>query len=173
MQLDYQIVLDDLIAFNLYHAGTSKRSRRSFRFTLAWIVFCILVVALLWPNWSTLERVVYFVVFSLIWLIGYSIYYGWAIKSHTRKLYSESENKGLIGEHTMVIDPEGVTERSVVGESKTTWSGIEKIVHDDKYIYLYIGSLQAHVIPKRAFQNPDDAETFLQLAQAYRLARVE
>lgn len=143
------------------------------RFTQALGVFSALLGALYWPGWSSVQRVIFFVVLSLVWLVAYPFYYQWAVKRNARKMYSESASKGLLGEHTMVIDAEGVSERSAVGESKIAWSGIERIEDDGKSIYLYIGPVQAYVIPKRAFRTREDEEAFLQTAQAYRSTGVE
>ena len=173
MQLDYQIVLEDIAALSLHHARTSKLSRRRMLFMQAWGIFCTLVIVMAWTRGSSVERVVFFIVLCLLWLFAYPLYYRWTIKRNVRKMYAENENKGVLGDHTIVIDPEGVTERSAVGESKTSWGGIERIQADDEHVYLYLGSLQAHVIPKRAFRSHEDAEAFVQLAQAYRLARVQ
>ena len=127
-------------------------------------------MALIWSGWSTVERILYFVTYSVLWLIAYPIYYRWVVKRNTLKIYSQNDSKGVLGPHTIVIDAEGVTERSAVGESRTTWNGIERIDDDSQNIYLYTGPLVAHVIPKRAFRTREDADAFLQSAQGYRLA---
>ena len=173
MQLDYEIVLEDIAAFSLHHARTSRLSRRRLRFSQALGIFSTLVLVMVWPGWTGVERVVFFIVFCLLFLIAYPVYYQWAIKRNARKIYSQGANKSLIGEHTIVIDSEGVTERSAVAESKIAWSGVERIEEDGHNVYFYIGPLQAYVIPKRAFQTPDDGEAFLQLAQSYRSAYVQ
>ena len=132
-----------------------------------------LILAIIWPRWGIVERVLFFAGLSFLWLVAYPIGYRWEIKRNARKTYAGSQGKGILGEHTILIDPEGVTERSVVGESRTAWSGVERVDDDNQNIYLFVGPVQAHVIPKRAFENSDDADAFLQMAQAYRLARVQ
>ena len=85
-------------------------------------------------------------------------------------MYSNRENSGVIGRHFLAIGPEGVTEKSAVGESTTAWIGIEKIEADEKYLFIYTGPLQAHIIPTRAFASEQEADQFFQLAQKYRLS---
>lgn len=173
IQLAYQINIDDLAAFSQHHARTSKRWRQRKHFTQALGIFSALLVALVWPEWTGVERVGFFIVLSLVWLFAYPFYYRWAVKRNARKMYSESASKDLLGEHTMVIDAEGVSETSAVGESKIAWSGVERIEDDGNSVYFYIGPVQAYVIPKRAFRTREDEQAFVQLAQAYRSARVE
>jgi hypothetical protein len=170
MQVDYQIGLDDIGAFSLHHARTSKLSRRRLRSTQILGIFSLVVLVMVWPGWDNVDRIVFFIVMALFWLVGYPFYYRWAIKRNIRKIYSQTESRNVIGEHTIAIEPEYVIEKSPIGESRTAWSGIEKIQSDGQYIYVYVGPLYAFVIPKRAFKTGEDAEAFLQQAQAYRLA---
>jgi hypothetical protein len=124
---------------------------------------------MIWPRWSSVERVLFFFGLSLFWVWVYPVYYRWVIKRNTRKIYSESESKGVLGNHFIAIGPEGVRERSAVGESTTAWDGIERIEDDERYLFLYTGPLQAHVVPKRAFASGPEADAFLQLARTYHL----
>ena len=71
--------------------------------------------------------------------------------------------------HIIAIAPDSITEISEVGESRTAWSGVEKVEENEEYIFLYTGSLIAHVIPKRAFISQDEASKFFQQARAYQL----
>jgi len=172
MQLDNQVGVEDIAAFSLHHARNSKRERRRVRITQASGILSSLVLVIVWPNWSVVERVVFFIVSCLLMLIAYPAYYKWAIKRNARSIYSGTESNGILGAHTIIVDAEAVTERSAVGESRIAWSGLERIEDDGDYIYLYIGPLQAYVIPKRAFRTADDQEAFMQLVHAYRLAGV-
>lgn len=138
------------------------------RFSQALGIFSALVLVLVWPDWSSIERILFFIVMCLLWLIGYPSYYRWTIKRNARRIYSQSESKSVLGAHTIAIGPEGVSERTAVGESRIAWSGIERIEDDDEYLFLYIGPLVAHVIPKRAFKTAEDANAFLHQAQSYR-----
>jgi hypothetical protein len=169
MHIEYQLVLEDIAAFGLHVSRTSRLSKRRLRFTQASGIFSTLVLVMIWPRWSTLERVLLLSGLCLFWMWGYPSYYRWAIKRNHRKLYSGSENKGVLGNHFLAIGPEGVRERSAVGESTTAWIGIERIEDDEQYLFLYTGPLQAHLIPKRAFATSQEADAFFRLAQTYRV----
>lgn len=73
----------------------------------------------------------------------------------------------MLGKHTLVVEPSGVTEQGSVSESKVAWSGVEKIEDDNQYIYIFTGPLQAHVIPKRAFRSSEESQKFLETAKAF------
>jgi len=167
MQIQYQLDIDDLVAFSLHHSRVSKNLKRRLLLTQAWGVFCSLMIALIWPGWSTTVKVIFFGVSSAFWVIAYPRYYRWVIKRNTRRNYSEGHNRGIVGEHVIVIDPEGVKEVSEVGESTTVWSGIERVEENDNYLFLYTGPIQAHVIPKRGFADDQQITEFSQLARSY------
>jgi len=173
MQVDFQITLEDVATLSVYHARTSKHTRRRMLFSQSLGIFSAFVLVMVWHDWTSVERVLYFIVMCLLWLIGYPIYYRWAIKRNARRIYSQSESKSVLGEHTIAIAPDGVSERSAVGESRIAWSGVERLEEDGEYIFLYIGPLVAHVIPKRAFKTTEDANAFLHQAQSYRSTKPE
>jgi hypothetical protein len=167
MQVQYQLTIDDLVAFNLHHTRTSQASRRRIRRSQVYGVITVLIVVLLWPRWGLGLRAAFFVGYSLFLLFGFPAYYRWSVRRNAKKLYSGGGDKGALGNHIVSIDEGGVTEVSDVGDSRTTWGGIEKVEEDEAYIFVYTGSVQAHVIPKRAFLSDDEAAEFLETAKAY------
>ena len=169
MQVEYQLALEDIENFGLHVNRTSKLSKRRLRVSQATGILSTIVLAMIWPRWSSLERVLLVSVLSLFWIWGYPLYYWWAIKRNHRRIYSNRENSGVIGSHFLAIEPKGVSEKSAVGESTTNWIGVERIEQDEKYLFIYIGPLQAHIIPKRAFASGQEADEFFELAQSYRL----
>jgi hypothetical protein len=117
--------------------------------------------------WGLGFRTLFFAGYALFFLFGYPIYYRWLVIRNTKRLYAGGQNKGALGNHIIGLDAEGVTEISDIGESRTAWSGIEKVEENEEYIFLYNASFQAHVIPKRAFLSKDEAREFFKLAQTY------
>jgi hypothetical protein len=79
---------------------------------------------------------------------------------------AEGHAKGLLGWHEISIGADGVHEQTEHNESHQSWSAVERVVEDDKYIFIYIQPLAAHVIPKTAFDNPDAAGAFVKHAHA-------
>jgi len=63
------------------------------------------------------------------------------------------------------LNEAGLVERTVVNESRHSWTGVDRVEHDQKYIYVYTAPHAALIIPKRAFNNLQEAESFYQLAK--------
>jgi hypothetical protein len=167
MQIHYQLTLEDVLAFNWYHIRNSKRLRRGYYFNQACVILGALVATMFWSKGSFSLRLLVFLIAAAVGMVLYHLYYEWWIRHSSKKLYAEGQNKGVLGNHILAIDSEGVLEISDVGESRTMWSGIEKIEENDQYVFIYVGALQAHIIPKRAFMSENEAARFSQLAQTH------
>jgi hypothetical protein len=63
------------------------------------------------------------------------------------------------------LNEAGLVESTAVGESRCSWAGVDRVEHDQQYIYIYTAPHAAHIIPKCAFNNLHEAESFYQLAR--------
>ena len=172
MDVEYELTRDDLYAFQWRAAFGSPRGRRSRRTVyILWLVALLLFAILpaIGADGFTISRVnIGFV------LIAYPIvalaqwrWERWLLRRTILGLLrDEKPDRGQLGVHRVALDEEGVLERTAVGESRTRWAGVHRIEQDDRYIYLYTSPSAAHVIPKRAFADPGDAEAFYQLSRS-------
>ena len=73
------------------------------------------------------------------------------------------------GEHVITISPEGFRHKNNLSDSLISWRAIKEIKADSFNLYFIVDSnvLMAHVIPRRAFASPQDADTFLGWAKHY------
>ena len=172
MQVDFDISMDDLATFNQYHGmHQSRMAKCSYWVSIAILpAMSLLILYLLTPENPTL---LYWVVCFLVplALLFYSprLYQSGLRKMMIRAMIS-GDNRGTFGHHTISIDENGLNERTEVNNSHWSWFGIETIEQTDDYIYIYISSLMAHIIPKRAFTNAEQADEFFSSAEIF-LAR--
>ncbi|MBA2679057.1 MAG: YcxB family protein [Ktedonobacteraceae bacterium] len=73
------------------------------------------------------------------------------------------------GEHTITISPEGFRHTNNLSNSLISWQAIKEIKADAHNLYFIVDNnvLMAHVIPRRAFVGPQDADAFLGWAKSY------
>ncbi|GAA0359443.1 YcxB family protein [Bacillus horti] len=125
--------------------------------------------------------VIIFVVLSfigipLLYRIGASIVLGavvdgiliYFIKHRIMSLVEGS--KGLLGEHTFEINETGFKESTEVNQSEYSWDGVSSIEQDKHNIYLFIGKVQVHIIPKKSFSTKEEGKQFFQKMKDYRRA---
>ena len=152
MTVRYTNTLEDLVAFNRYHYAHSPEIKRSMRRIM--VMVSILLVAMsiyLQPigGVSLAVNIVVAISCAAFFLIVFSYYFPASLDRAFIRLNKEGANKGIIGQHELEIDADGFVERTEVNETRCLWHGVERIVETDEYVFIYISSLMAHVVPKR------------------------
>ncbi len=169
MEVEYELTPDDLYHFQ-WRGGTKssivKRARIKLNIYLLLILIFLSVLPAIGPDGFDLSLA------NFTWILTYPfvIVTSWLFqrrymrRSILEQLKEEKPDRGQLGVHKIILNETGLIERTVVGESRTSWTGIHRVEQDEKYIYIYIGPHAAHIIPKRAFSNLQEAESFYQLA---------
>lgn len=176
MEVEYELTRDDLYAFQWRAVFESARGRRARRLVyLGWLLAIVLYafVPAIGPHGITLSRVsLTFIVTSLLivyllqWILDH-----WLVRRTIRQLLAdERPDRGQLGRHRLMLDEDGLTENTAVGESRTRWAGVDRVEQSRDYIYIYTSPAAAHVVPKRAFANPEAADAFYRLSEARRQA---
>jgi hypothetical protein len=170
MQVEYDLTAADLAAFHWRAQYESAAARR-----MRWLgiggLFAILATLSIVPAMTTegfqmtwIAWIPVTVVFPIVAVLHW-IWFRWVLRRVIAKLIRrEQPEKGQLGRHRVVLSDEGVIESTAVGESRTTWAGIDRVEESDDYIFIYTSPSAAHVIPKRAFSGPE-AATFFQEAR--------
>ena len=88
-----------------------------------------------------------------------------ALEKQSRRMLDEGDNDGMFGLKQLELDDEWLTSRSNVIESRHKWSVVKRIDVTDAYAFLYISSIQAHIVPLRNVTH-GDPRLFLAKSQA-------
>lgn len=173
LSVTFEMIPADLRAFQ-WHArreGTEARRTKWIRIILpAIIAFHLGVVET--ASDTPQDRVVTFlIIFGGLWLLMavLSPLADWLVMAvHA----NHSGLNGILGEHTITIDPEGLTESTSVNEGRHSWRGVHRVDSTSEHILIYIQPTMAHVIPRRAFAAPEQADLFFQTAAGFHQAAV-
>ena len=170
LSVEYVITSDDLFAFQWRAAYNSALARRARRLSYAgWFLalFLFTLVPTIGRHGLDLSQfsLGFLVVsFAIAVLLQYWLE-RWLLRRAIRQLLrDEQPDRGHLGTHRIVLDDAGVLERTVVGESRTAWAGVHRVESDADYLYLYTSPAGAHVVPKRAFADPQAADAFHQFS---------
>jgi hypothetical protein len=91
----------------------------------------------------------------------------WVIRHAIRQLLKdERPDRGQLGRHRVILSDDGVVESTAVNQSRTAWAGVDRVEQSSDYIFLYTSPAAAHVIPKRAFKDAEQAEAFFRRARS-------
>ena len=80
---------------------------------------------------------------------------------------------GAVGLHTLSLQPDGLREQTSVLEARVKWQHITEVAQSPQMIALFLGPRYGFLVPKRAFQNPQQAQAFFETAQAYRRSALD
>jgi hypothetical protein len=172
LEIEYEITLDDLYAFQWRASSRSSIAKRSRLKAYIYLFLTFLLFALL-PSITSDGFVISR--FNILWVaIVYPLtaFMTWYLnRRQTRRailelLKEEKPGKGQLGSHKISLNDEGLVESTAVGESRTSWAGVDRIEQNRDYIFIYTAPLAAHLIPKRAFSSLQEAECFYEIARA-------
>jgi hypothetical protein len=177
LEVEYDITRDDLYYFQWRASRRSRLVRRERRKVYVYVFLGLLLITLLpalGPDGFDLSNV------SFMWLAFVFPVVAFALwlfeRRQTRRAISEllkdeKQERGQLGVHKISLNEAGFVESTVVGESRTSWAGVDRIEQDQEYIFIYTAPIAAHIIPKRAFRTLHEAECFYQLATASQQAQ--
>ena len=168
MHVEYEVTMDDYVAFNKYVVETSPTIKRARRLTY--------LAALAGALWA-----LYLIGASRLWvsivavvgaLAGFAAWNRFRnprrIDRLTRRLMAEGRNQLVLTKHHLQVDPDGLTDATAAGEARARWMAVERVVETASHIYLFVGALLAHIIPKRAFAGPEEVSDFIATVNRYR-----
>lgn len=160
MKITFKLRRDDLWNFNKYVISNAPVLKRSFIMGFAATPVLLLVVGIM--------------MHLKPWLVAIETVAGGLIGAYILILFAKQQlyksignGKGVLGEHTIEIEPKGLRETTDVNQNFHKWNGVQSIESDKKYIYVFIGNYMAHIIPKSAFKSDEEAEEFLNTAISY------
>lgn len=171
MEVEYELTLDDLYAFQWRAAFESPRSKRSTRKVYVYWFLALLLVSLLpaiGPDGFVISRMNFtflIVAFPIVILAQWFLTRRLMRRAILQLLKEEKPGRGQLGRHKVVLSDEGMVESTAVGESRTSWAGVNRIEQNTQYIFIYTSPVAAHVIPKRAFRDMQEAEDLYQLSK--------
>ena len=159
--------IQDLRAWQKHYMRTAPGVRR-----MRWVMTAVLGVMslhfalsspaphigyrLLWFSWIFLPALLF--VYIIRWVFA---------RLAEEKACRDGGRHGVLGEHIITLTPEYVEERTTVNEMKSSWKGIFRIDDTEEYLFILIQPTMAHVIPRRAFPSPAEADGFLKAARRY------
>lgn len=175
MEVEYDLTPEDLKAYQRYHAKhplvPPKRGPAGVIIGLGGGAVVLLGVfgyhflrtSLFYSPYSPYPLVLYqllnmapgVAVGALLTLIGLNLYLRLLQGNVTRKALQEGRNaEKTLGWRRLSIDPHAVRTTTAFSSAANFWEGVDAVVATEDYVFIYITTRAAHVVPRRAF--PDD-----------------
>ena len=174
MRIKFKNNTDDLLILNEYlceHSRAMKKIILKNRIMMA-ISPLVGVMVLVYIKNIPMDPAIFIfafmgIVLSLPLFFYYPRYFKRATRKNMIKLYGESQNKGVIRVHEISIEDDGIIEKTDYNETKLRWGSIENIVAFKGKTLIFIGAMQAHVVPEDSIID-GDYKTFVdELVSSY------
>jgi hypothetical protein len=168
---EYQLSVDDHLAFVSFHySNRAPEIRRRYLFaqTIPPLICLISAAGGLglffeW-DWLLAAYLGIFVVGSLLWISFYPRRYKKLLKKLVMKKLNDPRNATSLARCWLSITPQGILTANDVGETRSDWRRIQEVVETENHLFLYIGSDEALVIPRRAFAKDNLWKEFVNTA---------
>lgn len=169
IEVEYQLTVDDLVAFNRTVAIDNKSDSVGFSFVQfrGPIIVALLLIALCFVVPPKGVIAVWFISGFLTCSL-FILMVAFVLRARSfnfcfkRMLVSEN-----ISKRNLAIDSDHIKESTKYSHYTVHWSGIEKVQKVQDQIFLYITNVSALIIPKRAFADEVAFERFYEKCHAY------
>lgn len=171
LEIEFEVTEADLFAFNKQHnVRTPVQWAKRICILLYYMlpVFFIIYLMNLYRSLVPSGRIqapliaFVFLVFLYDWL-----HWRNAPKRAMQKMLRKGHGRLAMRQHQLSICQEKICLKTSDGFEEVKWFGIWKIVVTSEYAFIYNTSYSAFIIPKRAFDHPDEFESFVTQAQDY------
>ncbi len=137
---------------------------------LKWAGFLLLFLSTIMILLSFFNFSILVLVMALFYvLIGYLfINQKKIIQNNCKALVKSGAAATLVGPQEFSLTPQGIKHRSNFFDGTYSWSGIKEILETDQHIAFHFSTMQAFLIPKKAFISPEQYIDFMRLIEQYR-----
>jgi hypothetical protein len=163
MELKYSLTKQDYIDFNINYMSYSKSTKRMLLIQrlIGPVIFLVIPFLNSSPKSDPFSFVI-FTILSILWVIFFDKIIRKDMKRRVSKVLAEGNNKGMLGEHTLILDKDGVLEITTHNESKTKWDAIEDIIESENHIFIFFSSMAGYIVPLRVFKSSNEKDIFLE-----------
>ena len=169
MKVEYDLTKEEYIAFNMHYIENSPTLKRSLFIQRYVVALVFLAFPFIFSKIFGAPMLLSFIVYGAIfvaWILYYPKYYMATTKKRILRMIDEGSNANLYGLRSMALTEVGVEEISEHGESRSSWNSIERIDETANHIYIFISSMNAYLVPIRAFEGRTQKDEFMEILKS-------
>lgn len=166
MTIEYNVSEQDFVNFNLFHAKHSKQAKNAKLLSVyggaALCFFMLVFVLVVMRGYDTVSVCVYGAIIAILWVIFFPKYYEFRVKKILAKHISEGKNNDFLGHQKLTLQEDCMEKISDSSTIHIKYTAIEKIAHDYDCVFVYVGAIQAFIIPFSAFPDAEQKSRFIE-----------
>ena len=178
--IQYELLADDFVEFNHFHHKHSPALRRRLLVSRIGIPLFMIVLLLMTPlltqgkDRGYLDELIQMRLFFVVPpALFFYVPFAWKRRqaSLIRKMLSEGSTRSLLGKCSVTLSKESIGIQRPSSHSSYGWEAIDRICVNSKYCFLYVTSVSAIIVPRRAFNSNESFNEFVQEAEQLRSLR--
>ena len=175
MILHYALPEDAFFDYNVYYSTQSPAQQKHIQKwrtlpPLVWTLMAVSSVVFL----NTLELHIRIMIVlacsiaSIVWYIRYPGIFERAIIKVLKRWFAEGKYNEYIGDFTLELTEDGLRESAPGRVTEVGYDKIQSIIEDKRWIYIFVGSITAIIVPYAAFATREDKEHFIAVLEEKR-----
>lgn len=178
MEVEYSLLLDDIVAFTRFHVRYAPKPKRQTQ--VKWVLLLLALLALplaaaagfsIFPPEDSTDGLPagcvgvsagVFLAYLMLALVQRKI-----VVDTTKRFYDNEESRWSFARRKLTITADGFEIINGYEQLRQNWSVVWLIDSTRDHAFFYITMLQAHIIPRRAFRDDSHFEEFVDLACRY------
>jgi len=173
MKASFELTRDDLVAFVTYHNLHSPTVRRKQLRTFVIGTVCLAALPALIltttddPVLETAVAIWPLLLGPILFIVFMSFFLKRAVRRAARGMIAEADGSGYFGPCSLSITRDSVVETKPDGQSVRKLSAVKEIVSIKHHVLIYTSSIEAFILPKRAFDDDDQCREFTRRLAEY------
>ena len=163
-QFEYTMDENDYFEFNKYHLFENPANKkrvliRRLMVPLACVVIW-LIFLLLGADFDTLSVLLFvYSVFSVMWFLSYKYSLIFSLRRNIKAMKKQGKLP-YSNEVIIQFNEDCFIETTSATETRTKYTNVEKVVLGKSAVYVYMGAIQAYIVPFSVFETEKQKEEF-------------
>ena len=155
MELDYRFEKGDLVSFLDYHCQYSEALREIRRGQMYGYAILFAAFALVYWFFGETAVGIAFLVFGPAWAAWWPARARRLAREQAAAFYRQGPNTLPEGPYSLKLDDESLFLRSPASDARVPLTSVERIVETPDYLFIYVDSIRALIVPRRRVTRGD------------------
>jgi YcxB-like protein len=155
VEIEYRVEDGDIVAFLDHHSEHSAAAREiRRRQTYGYAILITILVLVLW-FFGGMALAIAILVLGPVWVAWWPARARRLARKQAAALYPEGPNPMFDGPHVLRLDEGGLVSIAPGAESRMPLTNIQRVVETEDHLFVYVGSIQAFVVPRHRVARGD------------------
>jgi len=155
MELEYRVEEGDLLAFldhHMQHSDAARTIRRRQTYGYA-VLFAVFGLVFWFFGETALAGA--FLVLGPVWVAWWPVRARQIYRKQALAMYREGPNPLFEGPHVLTLDDAGLVATTPRAEARFALTNVQRVVETPDYLFVYLGAMQAFIVPRRRVSKGD------------------